>query len=79
MAHVRQFLDKKADGKGLYKKLNIQTQNIFVGLGYWSEQAFESVHADFKAEWESVKVDIDHPDYLDKLVKCIARWNARHI
>ena len=49
------------------------------GLGYWSEQAFESVHADFKLSWESMKVDIDHPEYLSKLLACIVRWNAMHI
>ena len=51
----------------------------FLGLAFWSEQAFESVHADFKLYWESQKVDIDHPDYLAKLLACISRWNARHI
>ena len=49
------------------------------GLAFWSEQAFESVHADFKLYWESMKVDMDHPEYLAKLLACIVRWNARHI
>ena len=64
MTHVKQFLEMKADGKG---------------LGYWSEQAFESVHADFKEMWETVKVDIDHPEFLTKLLSCVIRWNSRHI
>ena len=62
--HVEQFLQMKNDGRG---------------LGYWSEQAFESVHADFKQDWENVKVDINHPDFLSKMMKCIIRYNSRHI
>ena len=63
----------------LFFRLVCSCPAIFLGLGYWSEQAFGSVHADFKKEWEAVKVDIDHPEFLDRLTSCIARWNARHI
>ena len=64
MSHIQQFVEMKGADRG---------------LGYWSEQAFEAVHADFKQSWDSVKVDIDHPDYLSKLLSCITRWNARNI
>ena len=50
-----------------------------LGLGFWSEQAFESVHADFKVEWSKVKVSSDHPDFLDKMLSCMSRYVARHI
>ena len=68
-------------GKVIYKYIFVKCKKyqIFSGLGYWSEQAFEAVHADFKLCWESMKVDIDHPEYLDKLLACIIRWNDRHI
>ena len=64
MVHIEQFLNRKESKRG---------------LGYYSEQAFESVHANFKADWNSVKVDINHPQYLEKLLSCVNRWNARHI
>jgi hypothetical protein len=64
MVHVSQFLDRRGDGKG---------------LGYFSEQSFESVHADYKLDWESVKLEIDHPDYLATFFDCFVRWNARHL
>ena len=49
------------------------------GLGYYSEQAFESVHCDFKTEWEKVKVDVQHPDYQKKLATTLSRYVAKHI
>ena len=51
------------------------------GLGFWNEQAFESVHQDFKTLWEQsgYKRDIDHPDYDTQLNKCVYKYNARHI
>ena len=67
MEHVGQYLDMKGE-HGEYK-----------GLGFWSEQAFESVHADFKKSWESVKVDISHPDFPKKLKNCVTRYNSSHI
>ena len=52
---------------------------IFAGLGYWSEQAFEAIHADFKSEWEKVKVGLDHKDYINVLKEAIIRYNAKHV
>ena len=49
------------------------------GLGFWSEQGFETVHSNFKTEWDNVKVDLAHPEYLSKLSKTVARYNSRHI
>ena len=49
------------------------------GLGFWSEQAMEAVHADFKKSWDNIKVDKDHELYLTRLSECIARYNARHL
>ena len=64
MTHVKQFLEMKDDWKV---------------LSYWSEQAFESVHADSKEMGETVKVDMDHPEFLTKLRSCVIRRNSRHI
>ena len=52
---------------------------LISGLGYWSEQAFEAVHANFKLSWENVKVDIDHTEYLPKLKNSVTRYNASHM
>ena len=44
---------------------------FFAGLGYWSEQAFEAVHANFKIDWDTVKVDIGHKDFMTKLTETV--------
>ena len=50
------------------------------GLGWWSEQAFEAVHSDMKKEWERVKInDPDHPDFGQRLLDFVTRYNARHV
>ena len=38
-----------------------------IGLGFYTEQAMESVHADFKKVWEKYKVSKEHPDYSERL------------
>lgn len=48
------------------------------GLGFFSEQAMESVHADFKKIWEKYKVSIDHPEYLKRLLSAICEYNGSH-
>ena len=39
------------------------------GLGYYSEQAMESMHKDLKKEWQGEKLDENHPNYpyIDKM------------
>ena len=50
------------------------------GLGWWSEQAFEAMHSDMKKEWERVKIcDPEHPDFSQRLLNFIVRYNARHV
>lgn len=49
------------------------------GLGYYSEQAMESVHADFKKTWNKYKVDKSHPNYSERLLKAICEYNSSHI
>ena len=49
------------------------------GLGFWSEQAFESVHADFKKFWANRKVGANHEDFAKALFEAVLAYNARHI
>ena len=44
-----------------------------LGLGAWTEQAFESCHHDFKVEWEKVSVSPDHPEYELRLLEAVIR------
>ena len=49
-------------------------------MGFWSEQAFESVHADFKKFWANRKVGAYHEDLPTKaLFEAVLAYNARHI
>lgn len=48
------------------------------GLGFYSEQAMESVHSDFKHVWNKYKVAKDHPDYDEKLYRAICEYNSLH-
>lgn len=68
MAHVETFIDLKADETGVLR-----------GLGYFSEQAVEAVHADFGAFWKKYKVPLQHPDYLKQLFRAVIAYNAKHV
>lgn len=48
------------------------------GLGFHTEQAMESVHADFKRTLEKYKVTKNHPDYADKLRRALSEYNTLH-
>jgi hypothetical protein len=69
--HVTQFLDRQTGP---------QQELLEKGLGYWSEQASESVHSDFKALWAggSYKRDLSHKDYGQKLLQCVVAYSSRH-
>ena len=49
------------------------------GLEFYSEQAMESVHHDFKINWDMVKVNIDHPDFGEKLKDIVTKYNSLHL
>ena len=49
------------------------------GLGFWSEQAMESGHHDFKLEWEKVKVSANHKQYSERLFNTAVRYAGKHI
>ena len=46
------------------------------GLEFYSEQAMESIHHDFKINWEMVKVNIDHLDIREKLKDAVRKYNS---
>ena len=57
----------------------VQQCVYLAGIGYWSEQAFEAVHANFKVDWDTVKVDLGHKEYMERLTAAMSRYNSRHI
>ena len=80
MQHVEDFMTLKGES---------------AGLGFYSEQAMESVHHDFKVNihasfylcltfhcqlfWSKYQVDIENPQFGEKLKAAVAAYNARHI
>lgn len=50
-----------------------------MSLGFFSEQAMESVHFDFKSVWLKNKVGENHPDYPTKLLRAVCSYNALHV
>ena len=48
-------------------------------LGYFSEQASESVHSDFRKTWENYKVSPNNPSFGEKLLRAVVIYNARHV
>ena len=49
------------------------------GLGFYSEQAMESMHKELKTEWGADMVDVKHPKYGEKLLKTTVQINGKHI
>ena len=49
------------------------------GLGFFSEQAMESVHYDFNQVWLKYKVAREHPDYANRLRRAVCEYNSIHI
>ena len=49
------------------------------GLGFWSEQAMEAGHHDFKLEWENIKVAPSHKEYGERLKRTVVRYNGKHL
>ena len=76
-----------------FKMLNKISSFIILGMGYFSEQAFESMHHDIryfipfkyflkinvKVTWDNVKVSPSHKEYGEKLRNFVAAYNAKHI
>lgn len=50
-----------------------------VGLGIFSEQAFESVHHEFKIIWNKHKVRPTHSEYKKHLLRAVCEFNGLHV
>ena len=57
----------------------LQSKGEVAGLGFWSEQAMESCHHDFKLEYEKAKIYEDSPELLEKLRCLVVRYNGKHL
>ena len=65
-AHLYPFLEDKAKANN----------GEWVGLALYSEQAFESVHADFKKRWEHFKVNNKNESYGAILKRAVCAYNS---
>lgn len=50
-----------------------------IGLGFYSEQAVESVHSDFDSVWKKYKVDKNHPQYSNRLMQAVGEFNGLRV
>ena len=62
--HVQEFLVSKGE---------------VAGMGYWSEQAMESCHHDFKMELENDKLSCESQKYLERLLRIVVRFNSKYL
>ena len=67
-SHIVQFMDRK-------KEQGYTTH----GLGFWSEQAFESCHHDLSEAWNLRKFGKDHQEYEQKFFNCFLDYNSGHV
>ena len=68
LSHIKEFLERKS-------LLGFHN----VGLGFFSEQAFESCHASWKKYWSRWCVGSDHQEYNSRLLKAVVSFNSSHI
>ena len=66
-SHIIQYLEIRGDGTK--------------GHGYWSEheQAMEISHHEFKEFWSLTSVHQDQPNFAEKLLSAIIKYNSSHI
>ena len=67
-AHVCDFFERK---KG--------TEYEGKGLGFWSEQASEHVHAEFKKVWADLLRALEDPNYAQQFFKAGVKFNSNHL
>ena len=66
--HLYQFL---ADSNSNASKIG-----DWDGLGMYSEQAFEAIHAKFKKRWENFKVNPENEHYAQALLRAVCCYNG---
>ena len=49
------------------------------GLGYYSTQAGEAVHPDFRKTWAQYKVSPENPDYGERILDALVWYNVKHL
>jgi hypothetical protein len=52
---------------------------VETGLGQYSEQASESVHADWAPTYQRYQRPMDHNEYPEKLLAAVVKYNSNHI
>ena len=57
----------------------LQSKGEVAGLGFWSEQAMESCHHDFKLEYKKDKLCEDSPEFLETLRCRVVLYNGKHL
>lgn len=50
-----------------------------VGLGFFAEQATESVHHNFNEKWKKYKVPKIDEKYFDSLLRAVRNYNSTHV
>ena len=68
--HIKQFIkDKK------------ETHNVEFGLGFYSEQSFESIHHVVNVKWAGggFKRPMNHPDYSQNLENCVVTISSENV
>ena len=64
----------------IFEHLGPFLEKHHVGLGRWSEQAFESVHAKFKLVWSKYSVkDKSNSRYSTNLLKTVIDFNGNNV
>ena len=48
-------------------------------LGFYNEQAMESIHFEFKSFWEKYQVGTNHKEYSNRLLKAVREINTFHL
>ena len=48
-------------------------------LGYFTEQASEAVHCDFKKTWKYYQVSEDDEKFPERLEAAVLKYNAKHL
>lgn len=64
--HLYEFLEDTAAANN----------GVWVGLAMYSEQAFESVHSDFKKRWQHFKVNFKNESYGEILKRAVCCYNS---
>lgn len=49
------------------------------GLGFYSEQAGESLHHEFNERWKKFKVQVGHPEHDERLLRTVCEFNSHHM